>query len=57
MRYGILLACFGAGAVLGVLLPPALTRRLDADRTLTASTLVLAAATLRVAWLPDYAFW
>ena len=51
-HYGILLACFGAGAVLGVLLLPALTRWLDADRTLTASTLVLAAATLGVAWLP-----
>jgi len=54
-HYGILLACFGAGAVLGVLLLPALTPWLDADRTLTASTLVLAAATLGVAWLPYFA--
>jgi hypothetical protein len=57
VHYGILLGCFGLGAVLGLLLLPALTRWLDADRTLTASTLVLAAATLGVAWLPYFALW
>jgi MFS family permease len=56
-HYGILLGCFGAGAVLGVLLLPALSRWLDPDRTLTASTLVLAVATLTIAWLPYYSLW
>jgi hypothetical protein len=56
-HYGILLGCFGAGAVVGVVLLPALSRRLDADRTLTASTLILAAATAAIAWLPYYALW
>src|SRR4051794_8757141 len=56
-HYGVLLGCFGAGAVLGVLLLPAFTRWLDADRALSASTLVLAAATLGVAWLHYFALW
>ena len=56
-HYGVLLGCFGAGAVVGVVLLPALARWLDPDRTMVASTLVLAAATLGVAWLPYYALW
>jgi MFS family permease len=53
-HYGILLGCFGAGAVIAVVLLPALVRRVGVDRTVTVAFLVLAAMTLAVAWLPDY---
>ena len=48
-HYGILLGCFGAGAVISVVLLPKLLRGLDADRTVTFSTIALAAVTLAVA--------
>jgi len=53
-HYGILLGCFGAGAVIFVVLLPKLLRGLDADRTVTIGTVALAAVTLAVAWLPSY---
>src|SRR5262249_51251697 len=51
---GILLGCFGAGAVLAVELLPALVRRVGVDRTVTVAFLALAAMTLGVAWLPYF---
>ncbi len=51
------LGCFGAGAVIAVVLLPKLLRGLDADRTVTAGTIALAAVTLTVAWLPNYLLW
>src|SRR3954471_12726247 len=56
-HYGILLGCFGAGAVISVVLLPKLLRGLDADRTVTVGTIALAALTLAVAWLPYYPLW
>ncbi|MFB6889039.1 MFS transporter [Kitasatospora sp. NPDC056327] len=54
--YGLLLGAVGVGAVGGAFALPALRRRLGADGTLTAGTLVLAGvlavlATVRVPWL------
>jgi MFS family permease len=54
-HYGILLGCFGAGAVIAVVLLPALVGRVGVDRTITVSFLAFAAMTLAVAWLPYYA--
>jgi MFS family permease len=56
-HYGILLGCFGAGAVIAVVLLPALVRRLGVDHTVTVALLVLAGMTLTVAWLPYYLLW
>src|SRR5439155_15932536 len=42
-HYGILLGCFGAGAVIAVLVLPVLVRSLNADRTVTIATLTLCA--------------
>jgi MFS family permease len=56
-HYGILLGCFGAGAVIAVMLLPALARRLGADHTVTVAFLALAGMTLTVAWLPYYLVW
>src|SRR5436309_9439610 len=56
-HYGVLLGCFGAGAVIAVVQLPRLLRGLDADRTVTAGTITLAAVTLAVAWLPNYLLW
>jgi MFS family permease len=56
-HYGILLGCFGAGAVMAVLVLPLLVRSLNADRTVTAATLMLCAVILALAWLPYYWFW
>jgi MFS family permease len=56
-HYGILLGCFGAGAVIAVVLLPTLVRRLGVDRTVTVALLTLAAMTLTVAWLPYYLLW
>src|SRR4051812_50070727 len=56
-HYGILLGCFGAGAVMAVLVLPSLVRSLDADRTVTAATLTLCAVILALAWLPYYWLW
>jgi MFS family permease len=52
--YGILLGCFGAGAVLAVVLLPALVRRVGVDRTVTLAFLAFAAMTLTVAWVPYF---
>jgi MFS family permease len=54
-HYGILLGCFGAGAVIAVVLLPALVGRMGVDRTVTVAFLAFAAMTLAVAWLPYYA--
>src|SRR5262249_35234108 len=56
-HYGILLGCFGAGAVIAVLLLPSLVRRLGVEHTVTVACLTLAAMTLAVAWLPYYLLW
>jgi hypothetical protein len=56
-HYGVLLGCFGAGAVIAVVLLPALVRRLGVDYTVTVAFLALAAMTLSVAWLPYYLLW
>jgi MFS family permease len=50
-HYGILLGCFGAGAVISVELLPVLVRRAGVDRTVTVAFLAFAAMTLAVAWL------
>ena len=42
--YGILLACFGVGAVVGALRLPGLRERIDPDRLVLVATLVFAAA-------------
>src|SRR5262249_52200697 len=52
--YGILLGCFGAGAVIAVVLLPALVRWGGEERTVTLAFLAFAAMTLAVAWLPYY---
>jgi MFS family permease len=56
-HYGILLGCFGAGAVIVVGVLPAIARRLSVDRAVMAASLVLAAVTLAVAWLPYFLLW
>lgn len=56
-HYGILLGCFGAGAVIAVLVLPVLVRSLNADRTVTVATLTLCAVILALAWLPYYWLW
>jgi predicted MFS family arabinose efflux permease len=53
-HYGILLGCFGAGAVIAVVLLPVLARRVGVGRTVTAAFLALTAMTLAVAWLPYF---
>jgi MFS family permease len=50
-HYGILLGCFGGGAVVAVEFLPALVKRAGVERTVTAAFLTLAAMTLGVAWL------
>jgi MFS family permease len=52
--YGILLGCFGAGAVIAVVLLPALVRWVGVERTVTLAFLAFAAMTLGVAWFPYY---
>jgi MFS family permease len=56
-HYGILLTCFGAGAVIAVLVLPILDRSLNADRTVTFGTLTLCAVILALAWVPYYLLW
>jgi MFS family permease len=56
-HYGILLGCFGAGAVVAVVLLPRLVRRLGVDHTIRVAFLTLAGITLTVAWLAYYLLW
>jgi MFS family permease len=53
-HYGILLGCFGIGAVIAVALLPSLVRRLGVDRTVSIAFLALAVPTLAVALLPNF---
>lgn len=53
-HYGILLGCFGAGAVISALLISGPFRRLNADATVTGGTIGLAASTLAIAWVSYY---
>lgn len=55
--YGVLLGCLGTGAVLGLVLLPALQRLFGPDRLVALGSVVFAAATLTLAWVPSYPLW
>ncbi len=57
LEYGILLGCLGAGAVVGAGFLPALRRRFGIQRIVTGATVVFAAVTLTLAWVPSFAVW
>jgi len=50
--YGILLACFGAGALAGATILPRVRRRLSSEQLVTVGTLAFAAVNLAMALLP-----
>jgi quinol monooxygenase YgiN len=56
-QYGLLLGCFGVGAVLGATLLSSHVRRLGLENTVIASTVIFAATLLVLAWLPIFGLW
>jgi MFS family permease len=56
-HYGVLLGCFGTGAVIAVVVLPTLVGKLGADLTVTVGVLTHAAMTLAIAWLPSFPAW
>jgi MFS family permease/quinol monooxygenase YgiN len=57
MAYGILLGCLGAGAVIGAGFLPGLRRRFGPNAVVTGATVVFAAVTLILAWVPYFSVW
>jgi MFS family permease len=57
LAYGILLGCLGAGAVIGACFLPALRHRFGPQRLLLGATVIFAAVTLSLAWIPSFAVW
>lgn len=55
--YGILLGCLGIGAVVGGGFLPTLRQRLGPNLVVTGATVVFAAVTLILAWVPYFAVW
>jgi len=51
--YGLLLGCFGLGAVIGATLLSQLRRRASRNQIVAGASIVLAAATLALAFVPD----
>ena len=51
--YGLLLGCFGLGAVIGATLLSRLRRRASRNRIVAGASVVLAAATFALAFVPD----
>src|SRR5918998_5936271 len=51
--YGLLLGCFGLGAVIGATLLSRLSQRASRNRIVAGATIVLAAATAALAFVPD----
>lgn len=54
--YGALLACIGAGAVVGALCLPRLRTRLSPDSLTVGASLLFAGATLALAWAGSFVF-
>src|SRR5215207_6590624 len=52
-RYGLLLGCFGLGAVIGATLLSRLRRRASRNRIVAGASVVLAASTFSLAFVPD----